>query len=56
LASTSVGAQRLFFESDPIMSERLPVVILCGGASTRLRGSGGDDRPRPLVYVGDQLL
>ena len=36
------------------MSERLPVVILCGGSSTRMRGSGGDDRPKPLVYVGDQ--
>lgn len=36
------------------MSERLPVVILCGGASTRMRGSSGDDRPKPLVYVGDQ--
>lgn len=36
------------------MSEQLPVVILCGGASSRMRGSGGDDRPKPLVYVGDQ--
>ena len=36
------------------MSERLPVVILCGGASTRMRGSSGDDRPKPLVYIGDQ--
>jgi len=36
------------------MSEQLTVVILCGGASTRMRGSGGDDRPKPLVYVGDQ--
>lgn len=36
------------------MTEQLPVVILCGGASTRMRGSSGDDRPKPLVYVGDQ--
>lgn len=36
------------------MSEQLPVVILCGGASSRMRGSGGDDRPKPLVRVGDQ--
>lgn len=36
------------------MTNGLPVVILCGGASTRMRGSGGDDRPKPLVHVGDQ--
>ncbi|HZY43366.1 MAG TPA: glucose-1-phosphate cytidylyltransferase [Anaerolineae bacterium] len=32
----------------------MPVVILCGGSSTRMRGSSGDDRPKPLVEVGDQ--
>jgi glucose-1-phosphate cytidylyltransferase len=47
-------AQRLFFEKRRSMTEQLPVVILCGGASSRMRGSGGDDRPKPLVYVGDQ--
>ncbi len=36
------------------MAERLPVVILCGGMSTRMRGSGGDDRPKPLVSIGEQ--
>ena len=36
------------------MTERLPVVILCGGASSRMRGSGGDDRPKPLVHIGEQ--
>lgn len=36
------------------MSERLPVVILCGGESTRLRGSGLDDRPKPLIEIGDR--
>ncbi len=36
------------------MSERLPVVILCGGASTRMRGSGLDDRPKPLIEIGDR--
>ena len=36
------------------MTERLPVVILCGGASSRMRGSGGDDRPKPLVQIGEQ--
>jgi glucose-1-phosphate cytidylyltransferase len=43
-----------FLRVEPGMSDRLPVVILCGGASTRMRGSSGDDRPKPLVYVGDQ--
>ena len=36
------------------MPDRIPVVILCGGSSTRMRGSSGDDRPKPLVEVGDQ--
>jgi glucose-1-phosphate cytidylyltransferase len=37
------------------MAERLPVVILCGGASTRMRGVfGGDDRPKPLIEVGER--
>jgi len=36
------------------MSERLPVVILCGGESVRLRGSGLDDRPKPLIEIGDR--
>jgi glucose-1-phosphate cytidylyltransferase len=36
------------------MPERLPVVILCGGESTRLRGSGLDDRPKPLIAIGDR--
>jgi glucose-1-phosphate cytidylyltransferase len=35
------------------MPERLPVVILCGGASTRMRSSGADDRPKPLIEIGD---
>jgi len=36
------------------MTNPLPVVILCGGASTRMRGSTGDDRPKPLTDVGEQ--
>ena len=36
------------------MSERLPVVILCGGESTRMRGSGLEDRPKPLIEIGDR--
>ena len=36
------------------MSDRLPVVILCGGASTRMRSTTGDDRPKMLVEIGDQ--
>src|SRR3990172_5186838 len=36
------------------MSERLPVVILCGGTSTRMRGSGLEDRPKPLIEIGDR--
>jgi len=36
------------------MSAKLPVVILCGGESTRMRGSGMDDRPKPLIPIGDR--
>jgi len=36
------------------MSEKLPVVILCGGESARLRGSGFDDRPKPLIPIGER--
>lgn len=36
------------------MAEKLPVVILCGGASTRMRGSTLDDRPKPLIEIGDR--
>lgn len=36
------------------MSENLPVVILCGGASTRMGGSGLDDRPKPLIHIGER--
>jgi len=36
------------------MAEKLPVVILCGGESTRMRGSGLEDRPKPLAVIGDQ--
>jgi glucose-1-phosphate cytidylyltransferase len=36
------------------MAEKLPVVILCGGESTRMRGSGFDDRPKPLIEIGDR--
>jgi len=36
------------------MAEHLPVVILCGGESTRMRGSGLDDRPKPLIHIGDR--
>ena len=36
------------------MTECLLVVILCGGASTRMHGSGLDDRPKPLIEIGDR--
>ncbi len=36
------------------MPDKLPVVILCGGESTRMRGSGLEDRPKPLAVIGDQ--
>ena len=36
------------------MSETLSVIILCGGESTRMRGSGLDDRPKPLIEIGDR--
>ena len=36
------------------MPESLPVVILCGGESTRMRGSGLDDRPKPLIHIGER--
>ncbi|HLF27842.1 MAG TPA: glucose-1-phosphate cytidylyltransferase [Anaerolineae bacterium] len=38
------------------MTELLPVVILCGGASTRLRGSGLDDLPKPLIPIGERPM
>lgn len=33
------------------MTEHLQVVILCGGASTRMRGSVYDEMPKPLIPI-----
>lgn len=36
------------------MAQRLPVVILCGGEGTRMRGSDYDDLPKPLIGIGER--
>ena len=37
-------------------NDRLPVVILAGGAGTRLREITGERVPKPLVEIGDQPI